>query len=397
VEVKLTGGGKLEAPAGADFGGKAVKAAVFPYTPLPMGEGNSDIAIVGPVLQFEPSPHEFCTNKTLHPTCTSACAPTIIVPMAIAVPPGKKAVVYTKNTTSGLWEPLGGSVVALEGSVVGGISVLTCHWSTFGAMAAPLASSSPSYGPIGSLAGGGGGGGGGGGAAAAAAAAPAAALALSKSSSPSVEAEVVLAMAASEFSSRRAGNTSKDLFQKALAIASGVNALDVLVGGISANGADTKIVSGIKADDPQDVLTSLTLESLNEALASQGLPEAKSLVKRLIVVPETGLSTGAIVGIVIGVAVVLVAFGYFALSKAPDATPQKVPTPQEPYSTTHHAAQGGIIMPLNHAAQGGISDQLVYGQPLPITMTGPAPAFLPYAQAPQVQFPPQAHFAYPPY
>ena len=197
----------------------------------------------------------------------------------------------------------------------------------------------------------------------AAPAGPAAALtpAPAKSWSPSVEAEVVLAMSASEFTSRRAGNTSKVLFQNALAIAAGVNPLDIVVGDISASGSDTKIVSGIKADDPQQVLTSLTLDSLNRALAAQGLPEAKSMKKR-IVTPESGISNGAIVAIVLGVIAVLIALAYFVMK--PGTTPEKLP-PQQPSATQSSMVQ----------------DQLVYGQPLksdPITPSQwPAPAFLP--------------------
>ena len=70
--------GKLDAPAGADFGGNPVIASIFGFTPsLPMPEGQEEIAVAGALMQMQPTPHEFCANKTMHPLCTSACAPTL--------------------------------------------------------------------------------------------------------------------------------------------------------------------------------------------------------------------------------------------------------------------------------------------------------------------------------
>jgi hypothetical protein len=74
LTADIPGGGKLKAPAGADFGGRTVKAAVFEFTPsLPMPEGQEEIEIAGAMMQMEPTPHVFCANTT----CTSDCAPTL--------------------------------------------------------------------------------------------------------------------------------------------------------------------------------------------------------------------------------------------------------------------------------------------------------------------------------
>ena len=247
VVQTLTGGGELDVPSGTDFGGKQVVADVYEFVPdMEMPEGQNHLQTAGPMLIMQPSPHEFCSNKTKYPTCSSACAPTVCVQLAInPVSMGKQAAVYTMNSSTGNWQALGGEVSATQ------VCVLTCHWSTFAVMAAPMTAASPSafYGG-GSMVSSGGGGGGG----SRPPPPPPESLAMvplaAKTGSPNLEAAVVLAMSANLFTRRSGpGNSSRLLFEQALAKAAGVGEADVVVVSsaslVSSTGLETtKIVSG---------------------------------------------------------------------------------------------------------------------------------------------------------
>lgn len=210
------------------------------------------------------------------------------------IPPGEIPYVYYLNETGATpaWERMEGNVVG-----PGLLETKTTHFSLFGAM-----STKPASAPASAPSGGGSVGGGGGGTVIVqqetSAPSPTTASPTSppaaKTQSISVEAEVVLKMDAGAFASKQGA------FLGALAEAAGVRKSDAVIQDFSAaarRAGNTKIVSGIKADDPEAVIATLTLSSLNKALNASGLPDAASLTTRVV----SGLSDGAVAAIVASV------------------------------------------------------------------------------------------------
>ena len=93
-----------------------------------------------------------------------------------------------------------------------------------------------------------------------------------------VHAEVLWTIPPADFDT-----VTQGLFIGAMATGAGVSRVDISILGSSASRrSNIKLLAGIKADEPFVVADSLTLESLNSALKAAGLPNATSLVTRVI-------------------------------------------------------------------------------------------------------------------
>lgn len=318
--VKSASGIGMSLPAGALTSVETLEVKVYDVQVTISDEQAGDpISPAGPLGVFLPHGLQFAAPVSL-----------VMSYDASKVPSGHTIYVfyYNEDVIPPQWEKMEGNVVG-----PGLVETKTTHFSTFGAMSTPsggggggggggkvvnttsnmstpLPASTTSWGAMSTPLPGGGGGGGGIVVPVVPPIVPPPAtgtsnpLSPAKVKSPTVEAEIVLNIALTDFNLN-----TQNKFLGALAAAASVTAGDVsllevpllIVQNIRRDDMpnSTKIVSGIKADDPQRVVTSLTLDSLNAALRNSGLPNASSLTTRIL--PSAGMGAHVIIAIVVGV------------------------------------------------------------------------------------------------